>query len=251
VSAGLSILAVDDERPGLDELCYLLSACELAASVVAVPSATDALRRLQDRAFDLLLLDIRMPGLDGLELARVLDRFAHRPAVVFVTAHEEHALDAFDVGAIGYLLKPLDKERLDRVLQRVVAEQRAGGGSTADDPDDDLDVLPIEVGGRTRIVARSDVRYVEAAGDYVRVHLRDRSRHLVRMSMTALEQQWTEHGFARIHRSYLVALREIRELRTDAAGTSVMIDGRAIPVSRRHLRELRDRLVRHVRPPVR
>jgi DNA-binding LytR/AlgR family response regulator len=251
VSTALSILAVDDERPGLDELCYLLSSCELAGSVVAVPSATEALRKLQDHVFDLLLLDIRMPGLDGLELARVLDRFTARPAVVFVTAHEEHALDAFDVGAVGYLLKPLDKERLDRVLQRVVAEQRGAGNGADDDALDELDVLPIEVGGTTRIVARSEVRYVEAAGDYVRVHLRDHSRHLVRMSMTALEQQWSEHGFARIHRSYLVALREIRELRTDASGTSVVIDGRFIPVSRRHLHELRDRLVRHVRPPAR
>jgi DNA-binding LytR/AlgR family response regulator len=244
VSTGLSILAVDDEPPSLDELRYLLSSCDLAGPVVAVPSATDALRKLQERSFDVLLLDIRMPGLDGLELARVLDRFSDRPAVVFVTAYDGHALDAFDVGAAGYLLKPIDRERLERVLQRVVSERREEGAG-------ELDVLPVEQTGSTRFVSRQEVRYVEAAGDYVRVHLRDRTSHLVRMSMAVLEQQWTEHGFARVHRSYLVALRDVRELRTDEGGASVVVDGRVVPVSRRHLRELRDRLVRHPRPPVR
>lgn len=244
MTTGLSILAVDDEPPGLDELCFLLTSCELAGLVVAVGSATEALRKLQEQAFDVMLIDIRMPGLDGLELARVLDRFASRPAVVFVTAHEEHALDAFDVGAVGYLLKPIDRERLERVLQRVVAEQRGDGAF-------ELEVLPVEQAGTTRFVARGEVRFVEAAGDYVRVHLRDRSSHLVRIPMAVLEQEWSEHGFARVHRSYLVAVREIRELRTDENGTAVAVDGRLIPVSRRHLRELRDRLVRHVRAPAR
>jgi DNA-binding LytR/AlgR family response regulator len=243
VSNGLSILAVDDEPPGLDELCYLLSSCDLAGRVVPVPSATDALRKLQEQAFDVMLIDIRMPGLDGLELARVLDRFASRPAVVFVTAYDEHALDAFDVGAVGYLLKPIDRERLERVLQRIVSEQHEGPG--------ELEMLPVEQAGATRFVARSEVRFVEAAGDYVRVHLRDRSSHLVRIPMAVLEEQWTDHGFARVHRSYIVSLRDIRELRTDENGTAVLVDGRVVPVSRRHLRELRDRLVRHVRSPAR
>jgi DNA-binding LytR/AlgR family response regulator len=237
----LSILAVDDELPSLDEISYLLDHSSLAGPVMAVQSATEALRQLERQRFDLVLLDIRMPGLDGLELSRLLGRFSDPPAVVFVTAHEQHALEAFDVGAVGYLLKPINKDRLERVLQRVVHEQHGA------DEVEELDALPVGMGGSTRIVSRSEIRWVEASGDYVRLHLRDGSSPLLRMSLTALEQQWSDHGFARVHRSYLVAIREISELRTDASGGSVLIGERVLPVSRRHMRELRDRLVRHVR----
>jgi DNA-binding LytR/AlgR family response regulator len=108
--------------------------------------------------------------------------------------------------------------------------------------------VPIGTGSSTRIVSRNDIRWVEASGDYVRLHLKDGSSHLLRMSLTALEHEWADHGFARVHRSYLVAIREILELRTDESGGSVLIGQQVLPVSRRHMRELRDRLVRHVRP---
>jgi DNA-binding LytR/AlgR family response regulator len=241
VTATLSILAVDDELPSLDEISYLLDRSALAGPVLAVRSATEALRQLERQRFDLVLLDIRMPGLDGLELSRLLGRFADPPAVVFVTAHEQHALEAFDVGAVGYLLKPPNKDRLDRVLERVIHDQRSSGER------EELDTLPVGTGSSTRIVNRNDIRWVEASGDYVRLHLRDGSSHLLRMSLTALEHEWADHGFARVHRSYLVAIREILELRTDASGGSVLIGQQVLPVSRRHMRELRDRLVRHVR----
>ena len=234
----LSILAVDDEGPVLDELSYLLRSSDMVGGVFVARSATDALRQLRDERFDVILLDIQMPGLDGLELARILGRFVEPPAIVFVTAHEEHALEAFDVGASGYLLKPIDRERLERVLRRAV-----GPGV------EETEAIPVESGGRTIIVARQDVSWVEAAGDYVRLHLRNGTRPLLRASMSALEEEWS--GFVRVHRSYLVALHEITELRTDEARTTVVVGGTELPVSRRHLRELRDRLVRHARPGVR
>ena len=198
----LSILAVDDEGPALDELSYLLRSSEMVGGVFVARSATDALRQLRDETFDVILLDIKMPGLDGLELARILSRFVEPPAVVFVTAHEEHALEAFDVGASGYLLKPVDRERLERVLRRAV-----GPGV------EENESIPVESGGRTIIVARQDISWVEAAGDYVRLHLRSGHRHLLRASMSTLEEEWSD--FVRVHRSYLVALHDITELRTD------------------------------------
>jgi two-component system, LytTR family, response regulator LytT len=253
---GLSILAVDDEAPSLDELSYLLCRSPLVERVAVARNATDALRRLHDEVFDAVLLDIRMPGLDGMELARVLGRFSSPPVVIFVTAHEDHALEAFEVDAAGYLLKPVDDARLDRLLQRAVVLSRRGFGTAADaethessraaDDPPVVDVVAVDAGNRTLLVARADIAWVEAAGDYVRIHLRDGGSHLLRMPMSTLEEQWTEHGFVRIHRSYLVSLRDISELRADGARTEVRVVGETLPVSRRQLRELRDRLVRHV-----
>jgi DNA-binding LytR/AlgR family response regulator len=238
----LSVLTVDDEKPSLDELSYLLAECHRVESVTAVQSATDALRLLQQNRFDVVLLDIRMPGLDGLELAKVLAQFSRPPAIVFVTAHEEHALEAFAVGASGYLLKPVDHEQLAHALERAVPDLEGRNGF-----DEPFDVLAAESANATTIVARSDVSWVESAGDYVRLHTVEGFAYLVRVPMSVLEEQWTTHGFARIHRSYLVALREIRELRTDGSQMTVWIDDRELPVSRRHAHELRDRLFRNFR----
>jgi DNA-binding LytR/AlgR family response regulator len=239
---GLSVLAVDDEAPALDELIFLLENSALVSTVRAAKSATDALHYMHDEHYDVVMLDIAMPGLDGLELARVLERFSHPPAIVFVTAHEEHALEAFDAGGMGYLLKPVTLERLVSTLQRVAhrpVDESAEESS--------LDTILVEIGSLTKILAREDVSWVESAGDYVRLHLRGGGQHLVRIPISLLEDRWSEHGFVRIHRSYLVALRDIHELRTSEGHTMVGVEDFALPVSRRHSKELRDRLVRHAR----
>jgi DNA-binding LytR/AlgR family response regulator len=244
MTSGLSVLAVDDESPALDELTFLLEGSPMVSSVRAVRSSTEALHFMHGAEFDVILLDIGMPGLDGLELARVLSKFSHPPAIVFVTAHEEHALTAFDVGAVGYLLKPVTRERLSSVLDRVHGLRTGDPG-----PVEALDIIPIEIGTLTKMVPRDHISWVESAGDYVRLHLRDGSHHLVRLPISLLEEQWAEHGFARIHRSYLVALRDIRELRTSQGHTVVGVGDFDLPVSRRHAKELRDVLVRNARRP--
>ena len=126
MTTGLSVLAVDDEAPALDELAYLLKNSAMASHLRAVGSATDALHHLQHERYDVVLLDIAMPGIDGLELARVVAQFSHPPAIVFVTAHDEHALAAFDVGGTDYLLKPVTQERLVTALRRVVPAAPGG-----------------------------------------------------------------------------------------------------------------------------
>jgi two-component system response regulator LytT len=253
----LSILAVDDETPSLDELSYLLHKSALVGRVVVAQHATDALRHLRDEEFDAVLLDIRMPGLDGMELARVLARFSSPPVVIFVTAHEDHALEAFEVGAAGYLLKPVDETRLDRVLRHAVlhasreqpsgADDVAASPSPLDEGSRPGDVVAVDTGTTTRFVARSDIAWVESAGDYVRLHLRDGTSYLLRTPMAALEEGWSGHGFVRIHRSYLVSLRDIAELRSEGAHTTVRVLGELLPVSRRSVHELRERLVRDLR----
>ncbi len=237
--SGLAALAVDDEAPALDELDFLLRSCPQVGRVEGAGSAEDALRRLERDRFDVVVADILMPGLDGLDLSRILRRFAEPPAVIFATAHEGYALDAFEVGAAGYLLKPLDADRLCEVLDRVLAARRA-----PTEPDD-LATIAVEQPGRVRMVNRSDVEWVEASGDYVRLHTASGESLLVRLPLGLLEERWEDHGFARIHRGHLVALASIRELRTDGTQTVARVGARDLPVSRRHVHDLRQRLVRN------
>jgi DNA-binding LytR/AlgR family response regulator len=244
--SGLSVLAIDQELPALRDLEGLLHRSALVHEVVPVRSATEALRHLRERRFEAVLTDIAMPGLDGLELASILSRFSDPPAVVFITARTDQALAAFDVGAVGYLLKPVDHVRLAQVLRRVWA---AGEPAPAGPPglDCDLDLVPVEAPGRTLLVSRDEVEWVESAGDYVRLHTTEGRGHLVRLSMARLEQAWAGDGFTRIHRQYLVSLRSVREIRAAGSQVVVRVGSRELPVSRRHLRDLRVRLLRTAR----
>jgi len=241
--AFLRALAVDDEPPALDELAYLLRADPRVARVHTAADATEALRVLRDTDVDVVFLDIRMPGLDGMELARVLRRFARPPAIVFVTAYDDGAVDAFDLGVTDYVRKPVQAERLAESIRRVVTSRvvpthPAGLTRVDDDP-----TIPVELAGTTRMLPRSAVRWVEAQGDYARLHTADGS-HLVRVPLATLADRWADAGFVRIHRSYLVQLRLIAELRLANSGYVVVVDGAELPVSRRHTRELKDKLVR-------
>ncbi|MGH8993582.1 MAG: LytR/AlgR family response regulator transcription factor [Acidimicrobiia bacterium] len=233
----LEVLVVDDELPALEDLAYLLRQQPHIGSVMTAGDATEALRRLRDGAFDAVFLDIRMPGLDGLELARVLGRFARPPAIVFVTAYENHAVEAFELAAVDYLLKPVRPERLSEAIGRITA----GRHRTVTEADkEDPTRIAVELGGRTLFVERDSIRYVEASGDYVRLHAED-AHYLVRTPISVLEESWRDAGFVRVHRGYLVALRHLSELRVRSGGGYVLvIGGQELPVSRSHARELRD-----------
>ncbi|MCF7553426.1 LytTR family DNA-binding domain-containing protein [Pseudonocardia sp. WMMC193] len=269
LSDGLTVLAVDDEEPALQELAHLLGEDARVGTVLTAPDATEALRILGSRpganpgesGVDLVFLDIRMPGLDGLELARVLSAMAAPPPVVFVTAHDDRAVDAYEIGAVDYLLKPLRSERLAGSIDRTIAS-RAGvrpasapsapaptGRPPAPQPPED-EVIPVELAGTTKLVPRSSVRFVEAQGDYARLHTTEGS-HLVRIPLSVLEERWREAGFVRIHRAYLVALPLITELRLSGSGYVVRIGHGPgtpeLPVSRRHTAALK-RILRG-RPP--
>lgn len=242
------VLVVDDERPALDELRYLLERDPRVGEVLTRDSATAGLKVLQETEVDAVFLDIQMPGLTGLELAQVLGRFRTPPPVVFVTAHEAHAVDAFDLRAVDYVLKPVRAERLAEAVRRVVdGADRTGAVA-------DLQV-PVELGGVTRFVARSEITHVEAQGDYARLHTTSGGSHLVRTPLSTLEEEWAEAGFVRIHRSLLVALAHVAEVRTEAGRCTVRVGaagggaegsgpGHELVVSRRHTRELRDLLLR-------
>ena len=275
-SGGLVVLAVDDEEPALEELAYLLSEDSRVGMVLKASDATDALRILNSRQgvreaapagppgrgmanpmtgtrvaertdIEVVFLDIRMPGLDGMELARVFSSMAVPPSVVFVTAHDDRAVDAYEVGAVDYLLKPLRAERLASAIDRILANRAAGVAEPVPEQGGEDEVIPVELAGTTKLVPRSAVRYVEAQGDYARLHTHEGS-HLVRIPLSVLEDRWRDAGFVRIHRSFLVSLPLVTELRLSGSGYVVRVgsgpDCAELPVSRRHTRELKDRLVR-------
>ncbi|MFC4585456.1 LytR/AlgR family response regulator transcription factor [Sphaerisporangium corydalis] len=250
---GLRVLAVDDEQPALEDLAYLLRADPRIGEVATARDGASALKLLdramaEGRPVEAVFLDIRMRGLDGVVLGRLLAQFARPPRVVFVTAYEEHAVDAFEIKAEDYLLKPVRPERLAEAIRRVCAGVPDAPGALEDParPAPDAETIPVELAGVTRFVASSDVRYVEAQGDYARLHTATGS-HLVRIPLAALEERWAAAGFIRVHRSHLVAVKHIDELHIDSGRCTVRIGDTEIPVSRRHTRELRDLLVRRAR----
>ncbi len=236
----LVALVVDDEQPNLAELSWLLGRDSRVGEVLTADSGTAALEALRTRPVDAVFLDIAMPGLSGLDLAAVLSRFAEPPAIVFVTAHSEHALEAFELHAVDYLLKPVREERLRETVRRLVDAVPATLA-----PADDA--IAVELGGVTRLVNRSEVRWVEAQGDYSRLHTAGGS-HLVRLPISHLEERWREAGFLRIHRSILVPLGSITAVREDEGRLTVLVGDRELPVSRRHTAALRDQL-RRTRAP--
>ncbi|MEV5987568.1 LytTR family DNA-binding domain-containing protein [Streptomyces sp. NPDC052051] len=245
----LRALAVDDERPSLEELLYLLNADPRIGSAEGASDATEGLRRINRAlesgpdgpdAIDVVFLDIHMPGLDGLELARLLTGFAKPPLVVFVTAHEGFAVRAFDLKAVDYVLKPVRRERLAEAVRRVAHLRDAAQLIPVHEPDPDH--ITVELGGVRRFVPVEDITHVEAQGDYARLHTAQGS-HLVRIPLSTLEERWRSRGFVRIHRSHLVALRHIEELRLDTGAVSVLVGPVELQVSRRHARDLRDLLM--------
>jgi DNA-binding LytR/AlgR family response regulator len=234
------VLAVDDEPPALRELAHLLSSDPRVDQVLTASDGAGALRLLEEGEVDIVFLDIRMPGLSGLELARVLARFRRPPAVVFVTAYDDHAVDAFELRAVDYVMKPFRPERLAAALDRALAQVN---GAMPNDPEPLDESIPVELAGVTRFVRRRDIIFVTAQGDYARLHTASGS-HLLRVPLSSLEERWAEAGFVRIHRSHLVALHHVDEVRSEEGRYSVVVGGQVLAVSRRHTRELRDLLVK-------
>ncbi|MEV0677066.1 LytTR family DNA-binding domain-containing protein [Actinosynnema sp. NPDC050436] len=265
-NTGLLVLAVDDEAPGLSEIKYLLESSPHIRRVLTAFDAAEALRILRgdydaevmDRTraglppVDAVFADINMPGLSGTDLARVLGAFRAPPALVFVTGVEHsEAVVAFEVGALDFVTKPINEDRINKAISRVVERVAVTPAVTpepvAQEPTDD-EVIPVELGGTIKLVPRATVRYVEAQGDYARLHTNDGQSHLVRIPLAQLEERWENAGFVRIHRSFLVALPLVTELRMTSNGYAVVIGSgegaKELPVSRRHTRELKERIVR-------
>jgi DNA-binding LytR/AlgR family response regulator len=230
-------LIVDDEAPARGELRYLLAAHPEVEVVGEAAAAGEALALAERVRYDVVFLDIELPGLTGLEAARlILDR-RERPAVVFVTAHERYAVDAFAVEAFDYLVKPVEPERLARVIERLSQVRRRRAPAVEK-------IAVVSAGGSKTLLDYDAVQWIEADGDYSRVHTYDRS-YLSTSSLRELEEVLPTR-FARIHRSHLVNLAKVAAVRRASPDRLrlALDDERKteLDVSRRQTRAIRERL---------
>lgn len=233
----LRVLVVDDEPLARERLHSLLQQAPCVVVCGAAGNGEEALQAARQSPPDLVLLDIAMPGGTGLEIARQLAGLRPRPGIVFVTAHAEHAAEAFDVEALDYLVKPVRRERLDVALQRA-RQFLATRGSFASDGTP-AHLLVRQRGGMRRI-AVDDVIYLQADDKYVMVH-HAHGEDLIEESLKSLEEAFPER-FLRIHRNCLVARRALDGLRRDGEGQyRALLRGvdEPLEISRRCLAEVR------------
>jgi DNA-binding LytR/AlgR family response regulator len=244
----LTILAVDDEQTQLEDLARLLRSSRIVREVECAFDGHDALVKASAHIYDAIFLDVRMPDLDGLELARVLRRFATPPQLVFVSAYDSAAVDAFELRALDYLRKPVGRGRVEEAIARVATAvdhaQTSDPSAVARPPagiaaDSEMIAVANLHGGSTRLLPRSSIHYVQAYADFVRIVTAD-GRYLLRGTLSELERRWAPFGFVRVHRQYLANLRNAVELRPLLGGTAELTfgDGATIPVARRHTAEL-------------
>jgi two-component system LytT family response regulator len=275
------VLVVDDEKPGRERLRQLLEGDARVQLVGCCAGGAEAVRAVQDGAragepVHLLFLDVQMPELDGFGVVAALVEQSDAgavPAIVFVTAHDEYALRAFDARAIDYLLKPFSDERFEASLDRAIGHLRAGhaqavmsqmhallgtigqlretdgalplpptaldgrGGAT-------LDRIVLKGTDRIRLLPVQQITWIEAAGPYVKLHMRDGAVHLHRSLLGQLEASLDTRRFVRVHRSAIVNIDVVEELRQDVHGdyTVVLKDRAEIRLGRRYRERLQSRL---------
>jgi two-component system, LytTR family, response regulator AlgR len=240
----LQVLLVDDEALARSRLRTLLADCTAPTAAVAGEAANSAqaMELLQRQPFDVVLLDIHMPGADGLALAQALRSLPQPPEVVFVTAYAEHAVAAFELEAADYLTKPVRIERLQTALQKVerLAEAKAGAPQAVAP-----EILLIQDRGRTERVPLTEVLYFKAELKYITVRTAAKS-YILDASLSELEDRHAAH-FLRVHRNALVARRAVRALEKhydpeEGEGWAVRLNGidEVLAVSRRQLSAVRE-----------
>ena len=225
------VLIVDDEALARERVRTLLSSAPGVTVVGECSGGREAVEAIIAERPDLVFLDIQMPDVNGFE---VLEAVAPEwlPAVVFVTAHDEYALRAFDVHAIDYLLKPIEPERFTRALGRA----RAAGGQKLLDLLDAVGTrLVIRAKGKISLLDPADIDWIEADGKHARLHV-GRETHVIRQQLKRLEQRLAPHGFVRVHRSAIVNVDRIKELEPWFHGEYVVIlkDGTKLTSSAAH-----------------
>lgn len=229
----LKALIVDDEAPARSELRYLLEEAGGVDVVGEAGNAIEALQLIKDSSYDVIFLDVNMPGLSGMQLAEVLGGLQNPPAIVFVTAHSDHAVKAFEIQAVDYLVKPVE---LDRLKQAVARLEPATAQAAH------LERIPVEKAGRKLLISVDDILYVMAKDDYSYLHT-EQDRYLSTISLANLEQKLQPAGFFRVHRRYVVNLARVKEVVPMYGGTLLLTltdaEATQIPVSRRRVPSLK------------
>ncbi len=234
----LRAIIVDDEAPARSELRFLLDETGKAEVVAEATNVREAIEKLKDVGADVMFLDVNMPGTDGLQLAEALTRLKYPPYVIFVTAYSEHAVKAFEVNATDYLVKPVETERLNQALNKVIQLMNGQGHPSS------AERIPVEKGGKKLLVPTDKIHFIMAKDDYSYLHT-DTDRYLSTVSLAQLEAKLEPLGFFRVHRRYLVNLSCVQEVDPVSGGTLLLTlqgEEEQIPVSRRRVASLKKAL---------
>ncbi len=229
-------LLVDDGRLARDRLRRMLQAHPEIVVVAEASSVDEAAAAIADHAIDLVFLDVQMPNADGFAL---FDRCDVTARVVFVTAFDEHALRAFEVNALDYVLKPVARERLANCVARLRSMPPLPSA-----PLEPVDRICVTDGRGMRFIALAELLAIRAAGDYTELHLRDGTTPLSRNAMMEWERRLPSEHFVRVHRSAIVRLAQVERLERQSTGATAHVGGlpAPIPVSRRALPNVEARL---------
>lgn len=246
----LTTLIVDDEPLAREGLRALLSRDPEVSAIREARNGREAVATIRESNPDLVFLDVQMPEMDGFEVVREIGA-EHMPAVVFVTAHDKYAIQAFEINALDYLLKPVLEERFVKALVRAKSRIRSDGATdstrqiiglleTITSPRRYLKRLAVRSAGKTVFVDAEDVDWIEAAENYVELHV-GRVSHLLHVTMNTLEKSLDPEIFLRIHRSVIVNLSRIKDLESDAHGEYVITlrDGARLQSGRTYSQRLR------------
>ncbi len=232
----IKALVVDDEAPARSELRYLLEEAGGVEVIGEASNAQEALQLIRAIPYDVVFLDIDMPGISGMQLAEALSQAERPPAVVFVTAHSEHAVKAFEVAAVDYLVKPVELRRLQAAVARLRPAEEAPVR---------VERIPVEKGGRKLLIQVQDIYYVMAKDDYSYIFT-ENERFLSTMSLAQLEARLEPQGFFRVHRRFVVNLAQVREVVPMYGGTMMLTlkdaAGTQVPASRRRVPALKKAL---------
>ena len=235
----MRVLCADDEPHALESLRQLIAADPGLELVGSCTSGDEAIRLARELSPDLLVLDIRMPGASGLDVVAALDPEA-RPLVVFATAFDDHAVEAFELHAVDYLLKPFDDMRFNRALLRARERRQTEGPAPGRARREALleergeERLVIQREGARVMVPFEEILWVEAADQYVKIHGADGRTELMRASMAHVEKRLPAEDFLRVHRSAIIRRQAVRALTSATSGTGrlTLEGGTTVPVSR-------------------
>ena len=240
---GIDILIVDDEQPARKKIRSYLKKEKDINSIIEAETGVEAVRIIRKNNPDLVFLDIQMPGMNGFEVIEAVG-VENMPAVVFVTAYDEYAIDAFEVQAVDYLLKPYDQDRFRKSLSRALAQIQSGDKefnilkkllSGINKEKKYLRRIMVKKGSRFFFINANEVMYISAYEKYTNVHTNE-ATHLIRDTLNRLESRLDPENFARIHRSSIVNMNYIKEIQPWSHGDCIVIlkNGAKLNLSRRY-----------------
>jgi two-component system, LytTR family, response regulator LytT len=241
----MNILIVEDEQHSREELQYLLEQLEPNANITALENAAQAWEKLEQleisgHGFDVIFLDIQMPGMNGLELAARIARLKTAPSIVFATANPQHAITAFELESIDYVLKPYRASRLKQSLERVQKQNLIKPNTSIQ-----LEKIWAASGEVGVLLDPKEILYCKADGDTVNAHVSHLEAYALRLSLQDLELRFPNGPFARVHKSFLVNLDHVRQIEPYFSGRfRLLLSDHAsrVPLSRQYARKLRERL---------